>query len=156
MMNIKGKGPNLTTIVIGIAIFLGLLALIFSSNEGIYNTFMIGNAHTVDADYLAFYENASSNKQYIEEFDVEYAAESGNFVQSSINLGSALLTTLSLGFAALKTFLTLPNTLLGVINSVTTVIPEIPATIIGLLTLVASIFIFSKLLKAKRGTSEEP
>lgn len=156
-MNNKGLGPTLTSIVIGLIIFTGVLLLVFSSDQGIYPLFIQANDQSVDLSGDVNYSNldAAGIQGQLNTFSGNYTAESKGFLQTVDTIVSNVFLTISTGASALKLFFSIPTIIIGFTNAISNEI-GIPAAFSWIFITAITIFMVSKIWKAWKGHNEEP
>ena len=149
-MNIKGKGPNLTWIFIGLAIALVTLTLSFS----LIGTFLSDNNATIDDDFAGSGSNFTSIH---DEIDSLGSADGGladqGLLKSIWVASSGTVNVFVMGLSAISKFFAMIPIIGKVFSVMESVVPEFNA-LFGLLSLIITVYISMSILKAKRGTSE--
>ena len=148
MMNKKGKGTNLTFFLIGMVVFVGVIWLIFSS----YSGFMKANSRTIDPNYVSSYQSIIDQNDSLSAFSQSYANKtSTSIVEAGWN---TLVSTVSVGISAISSLMTIPK----MFQDIFTVLEDklnIPPAIMWMVSLIVTIFVFSKIIKAWRGQIDE-
>lgn len=154
IMNKQGKGPNLTTLIIGVVIFIGVMLLIFSPYVGMYNVFMDANAITIGPQEMATYTNLTSNKQNLGMFAANLTTNTNNVVENLDIILKSAFAVGALGVKAVQSFIVLPVIMLDIVNSFSSV-THLPSAFVWLITTALMIYVASKILKSVRGTQDE-
>lgn len=150
------RGPTLTFFLIGIVVFVGVMLLIYEPNYGLYNNFLIDNNRTPDNTYTqAFVGNLSSTQGGINTLQTNYSDSSWHsVVQTTNGILSGVLSTLIIGFEAMRTLSQIPVFFTTLFNSMSGML-FIPTIISWIIVTVIVIYLASKFIQALRGTINE-
>lgn len=147
------RGPNLTWVMIGVVVFVGVMSLIYSSDWGIYNNFMTDNGQSISSEYRTLYGNLTGQKDDLGGFASDFSDFS--IKSTVVGAGSAILSTLNIGMNAIRLLGNAPNYVLSIFTVAGKAL-HIPEPLSWMITTIIIIFLAAKLIKALRGQSDEP
>lgn len=147
------RGPSMTWFMIGIVVFVGVVALVYEPHWGIYNNFMADNGGTaVNSQYSSAYQNITAVSGNLSLWQENLTINSITSVP--LALASAVMNTFAIGFSAIRTFSQLPNFFNSIFNVIQTTI-GIPAALLWIISSVVTIYFASKFVKGLRGTIDD-
>ena len=145
------KGPNLTWIFIGIAVFIVVLTLSFSTFEDFLND----NGVSLDDSF----NTAEGNLSAIQDNIYELGGTTGGLSDRSLlkdvwNAASGTVNIFVMGLAAISEFFRMIGIIDNVFAIAEGIIPGFDA-LFGLFAVIITVYISISVLKAKRGSSEK-
>lgn len=146
-MNKSGKA-NLTWTLIGMAIFITVITISYST----YTQFLADNTGTINELYTGYYENLSSTQGSINIVAGDVSDKS--LIFKIWTAAGALVTVFVRGLGAIDKFLDMIPIVNEIINVIELAIPGFGA-LLGLVILIATVWISVKLIQAARGTGSE-
>ena len=150
-MNNKGAGPNLTYLLIGIIVFAGVTALIYSS----YSQFLAANQQAVDPLYASAYNNITGSQGNLTNFAQSYKFGSQSIAQTLSSIPTGIFATIVLGVNLITSLVAIPDFILSFVNAIHSIVP-IPEPLIWMITTIIGIYVASLIIKAVRGTVDTP
>ena len=159
-MNNRGSAPTITWIVIGLAVFIAVIALANSA----YQDFALSNGvltHSPGYDALNNISNLinDNSKDSLNGINTQLRGSDGLFgiVTSTVSGIGSTLNAFMIGFGALSLLLRVPQLLTVTFTSVTAGFGGvIPYALSWLILFVITFYVIMKMIQAYRGTINPP
>lgn len=147
-MNIKGKNPTLTAIMIGLMISLTILILTFN----VYNDFLTSNNVTTSNNFDNYYGNISRANNTITGLGNEMS-DSDSIIGDVYNFISTIVNVFIIGLSTIGKFFGMVTAFTTVFEVMGDIFKEFSA-LIGLITLITGFYIAMRYIQSARGSTQ--
>lgn len=153
-MNNRGANPNLTWIVIGLAVFIAVIALAASAYNGFTaeNNIYQWNSSTRALDNIS---SMVTDQNGLNGINTALRQNQFSLVKNAIGGIASSLNAFMIGFGAISLLLQMPQLVQTTFDVITSVI-GVPSALLWLISFVITFYIIMKIIQAYRGTISAP